>query len=599
MVACDARRPLGVPLKALEYILEQVDELGPVGHVGTAAGVLVPDAMRSLLGRKAAAPPPSPTLLSAVDHVVRPQLEGLAMSYAEALAAGKVADGSFTAGPATVYVAVLPSASLRDLVASLRSLGFPANTCFYLQALGTGLAHAGDAGPPTARQWHAPAGWAPRLRGLVRACDRVVLVIDDVAHVAGPPAFRDAVWMAALFASADEVPVTVVMAPRDAAEAALLEPSERQDLIRHFGELALDGPRVTSRRDQEAAVALLGPRHLPARTKAARHVLLSHLASLGWRLVESIVRQPRPHVRPWTRARIAEQHAIVAGLERTLLLVEVDLGRGAMALDRARASAERAAALHGPGDERTLEAQTTLAAILAAHGREHAQAEDEMVALLEAIVAARRAQRPVDSTKLTGTLALLADALRDAGRFAEACPLFREALGLSESALGAEHVNTLLAHVALANCLRALRDDRTVGEAAVEYELAAEGLESVLGRVHPFTVAARTGRAALLLERAPRDSGFAEELAQLLEELVLDTETCYGSDHEAAHYARAKRAEFAAIYGSTAAQRRQGRKDMSSALRGLRTDAALPAVHPRVVEVKGALRRARRGPLGA
>ena len=118
----------------------------------------------------------------------------------------------------------------------------------------------------------------------------------------------------------------------------------------------------------------------------------------------------------------------------------------------------------------------------------------------------------------------LAVAYREAGRIAEAIPLFERTVAARERVLGADHPDTINSRNNLA---AAYREAGRVTEAIplVEQTLAAR--ERLLGADHPSTLNSRNNLAA-----AYREAGRVTDAIPLFEQNLAACERLLGADHQ-------------------------------------------------------------------
>ena len=117
----------------------------------------------------------------------------------------------------------------------------------------------------------------------------------------------------------------------------------------------------------------------------------------------------------------------------------------------------------------------------------------------------------------------LAAAYQDAGRAAEAIPLFQQILAGRERMLGPEHPNTLTSQDNLA---AAYQDAGRAAEAILLFELTMAARVRLLGTDHPSTLTSRGNLAA-----AYRDTGRVSDAIPLLEQTLSGRERTLGTDH--------------------------------------------------------------------
>jgi len=117
----------------------------------------------------------------------------------------------------------------------------------------------------------------------------------------------------------------------------------------------------------------------------------------------------------------------------------------------------------------------------------------------------------------------LAAAYRDAGRVAEAIPLFELTLAAREQVLGPSHPHTVTSRINLA---AAYRDAGRVAEAIPLFELALATRVRLLGTEHPSTLNSQGNLAA-----AYWDAGKTAKAIPLFEQILAARERLLGSDH--------------------------------------------------------------------
>jgi tetratricopeptide (TPR) repeat protein len=132
-------------------------------------------------------------------------------------------------------------------------------------------------------------------------------------------------------------------------------------------------------------------------------------------------------------------------------------------------------------------------------------------------------QIPPEVSGVAAALSSRALALRALGRFAEAEPLFRRALAISEQGVGSDHPNVASA---LNNLAELLRATGRLGEAEPLYRRALDIGERVFGPDHP-EVATDLNNLAGLLE----DTGRLGEAEPLYRRALDIDERVFGPDH--------------------------------------------------------------------
>ena len=171
----------------------------------------------------------------------------------------------------------------------------------------------------------------------------------------------------------------------------------------------------------------------------------------------------------------------------------------------------------GAGHPDTLTAQNNLAAAYRDAGR-----LAEAIPLFERTLAARERLLGPDHPSTVNSVGNLANAYRDAGRLAEAIPLFERALTARERLLGSDHPGTLRFRNKLAS---AYRRTGQVGKAIPLAERILASRERMLGADDPKTLAARNNLAAAHLE-----AGMAAEAVPPFEQTLATCERQLGAD---------------------------------------------------------------------
>ena len=179
----------------------------------------------------------------------------------------------------------------------------------------------------------------------------------------------------------------------------------------------------------------------------------------------------------------------------------------------------------GPEHPDTLNARNSLAAAYQEAGR-----PAEAIPLFErTLVGLERLQGPEHPDTLT-TQNNLAAAYQDAGRAGEARLLFELTLAARERLLGPNHPSTLNSR---GNLAAAYRDTGRAAEAIRLFEQTLQGRESVLGASHPDTLSSRVNLAA-----AYREAGRVAEAIPLAEQILAARERQLGGSHPSTLNAR-------------------------------------------------------------
>jgi len=259
--------------------------------------------------------------------------------------------------------------------------------------------------------------------------------------------------------------------------------------------------------------------------RAAASVLLAHADALvrsrdrqAVRDISQQVTALLDHVARSAAGADEELSAVLLRLRFFSLYCLIELGDSA---PRAIAVGEALTAdlgrVLGPGHPDTLTAQNNLAAAYRDAGR-----FAEAIPLFELTLAAReRALGPSHPDTLTSQHNLAA-AYRDAGRFAEAISLFQRTLAAREQLLGPSHPSTLNSAGNLAN---AYRDAGRITEAIPLFQRTLMARERLLGPDHPGTLRSRNKLAS-----AYRRTGQVAKAIPLAEQTLASRERVLGAD---------------------------------------------------------------------